>query len=123
MAAGRSSEAWATRKTAAWSLYRQGNALVDPDTNTTLGYEAIYLGSAKLVQSGDPATVELASVTQEVGIGDRLIPCRPASRSCATPRTPQRQSLRGRVVSIYGGLHTVGEAGKFSIIAVNRGRG
>jgi hypothetical protein len=58
-------------KTGVWSLYRQGNPLVDPDTNTTLGYEAIYLGSAKLVQSGDPATVELASVTQEVA---RLIP-------------------------------------------------
>jgi hypothetical protein len=30
--------------------------------------------------------------------------------------------VQGRVVSIYGGLNTVGEAGKFSIIAVNRGK-
>ena len=108
-------------KTGAWSLYRQGNPLVDPDTNTTLGYEAIYLGSAKLVQSGDPATVELASVTQEVGVGDRLIPADPPEIVRYAPHAPAA-NLQGRVVSIYGGLNTVGEAGKFSIIAVNRGR-
>ena len=108
-------------KTGAWSLYRQGNPLVDPDTNTTLGYEAIYLGSAKLVQSGDPATIELASVTQEIGIGDRLIPADQPEIVRYTPHAPAG-NLQGRVVSIYGGLNTVGEAGKFSIIAVNRGR-
>ncbi len=108
-------------KTGAWSLYRQGRPLVDPDTNTTLGYEAIYLGSAKLVQSGDPATVELASVTQEIGIGDRLIPADQPEIVRYAPHAPAA-NLQGRVVSIYGGLNTVGEAGKFSIIAVNRGR-
>jgi len=108
-------------KTGAWSLYRQGNPLVDPDTNTTLGYEAIYLGSAKLIQSGDPATIELASVTQEIGIGDRLIPADQPEIVRYAPHAPTG-NLQGRVVSIYGGLNTVGEAGKFSIIAVNRGR-
>jgi len=51
-------------KEGSWLLYRQGNALIDPDTNTTLGYEAIYLGTAKLVQPGDPATIEVATVAQ-----------------------------------------------------------
>jgi len=60
-------------KEASWSLYRRGNALIDPDSNTTLGYEAIYLGTAKVLQAGEPATIELASVTQEIGIGDRLV--------------------------------------------------
>ena len=108
-------------KAGSWAMYRQGNPLVDPDTNTTLGYEAIYLGTAKLVQPGEPATIELASVTQEVGIGDRLVPAgRPEIVSYA-PHAPA-SNVQGRVVSIYGGLNTVGEAGKFSIIAVNRGK-
>jgi hypothetical protein len=108
-------------KEGSWSLYRHGNALVDPDTNTTLGYEAIYLGTAKLVQAGEPATIELASVTQEIGIGDRLVPAgRPEIVSYA-PHAPAA-NVEGRIVSIYGGLSTVGEAGKFSIVAVNRGK-
>ena len=108
-------------KAASWSLYRHGNPLVDPDTNTTLGYEAIYLGTAKLVQSGEPATVELSTVTQEIGIGDRLIPADRPEIVRYAPHAPAA-NLQGRVMSIYGGLSRVGEAGKFSIVSVNRGR-
>ena len=108
-------------KVGSWNLYRKGKALVDPDTNTTLGYEAIYLGTAKLVQSGEPATVELAAVTQEIGIGDRLIPADRPEIVRYAPHAPAA-NVQGRVMSIYGGLSTVGEAGKFSIVSVNRGR-
>ncbi|NIR60115.1 MAG: peptidoglycan-binding protein LysM, partial [Gammaproteobacteria bacterium] len=57
-----------------WFVYRRGKVLVDPDTNVTLGYEAIYLGTARLTRAGDPATVQLTTVTQEVGTGDKLLP-------------------------------------------------
>src|SRR5688572_20273132 len=49
-----------------WHVYRKGVALVDPDTNKTLGYEAIYLGTAQLTRPGEPATVVLTSAVQEV---------------------------------------------------------
>jgi len=42
-----------------WYVYRKGVPLVDPDTNKTLGYEAIYLGTAQLTRPGEPATVVL----------------------------------------------------------------
>ena len=108
-------------KEASWSLYRRGNALIDPDSNTTLGYEAIYLGTAKVLQTGEPATIELASVTQEIGVGDRLVPAGRPEIVRYAPHAPAAR-LEGRVISIYGGLNTVGEAGQFSIIALNRGR-
>jgi hypothetical protein len=107
-------------KEVSWNLYRRGGALVDPDTNTTLGYEAIYLGNARLLQGGEPATIELAAVTQEIGIGDRLVPAgRPQIVSYA-PHAPAA-GVQGRVMSIYGGLGSVGEAGPHSIITLNRG--
>lgn len=56
-----------------WFVYRRGKALVDPGSKTTLGYEAIYLGTAKTVAAGNPATIELTSATLEVGAGDRLV--------------------------------------------------
>jgi hypothetical protein len=108
-------------KEPSWNLYRRGNALVDPDTSTTLGYEAIYLGTAKVLQAGEPATIELASVTQEIGVGDRLVPAGRPEIVRYAPHAPAAK-VQGRVMSIYGGLNTVGEAGKFSIVALNRGR-
>ncbi len=108
-------------KDESWYMYRPGRALVDPETDRTIGHEAIYLGVARLVRPGDPATVELAAVTQEIGIGDRLVAAGTPEIMSYVPRAPSA-ALQGRVVSIYGGLQTVGEAGQHSVVALNRGK-
>jgi hypothetical protein len=104
-----------------WFVYRRGKALVDPDTNVTLGYEAIYLGTARVSRSGDPATVQLTTVTQEVGTGDKLLPVGVPEVPKYAPHAPA-VFMQGRVIGIYGGLGKVGEAGPQSIITLNRGR-
>jgi hypothetical protein len=104
-----------------WYVYRRGGALVDPDTNRTLAYEAVYLGTAQLTRPGEPATVVLTSAVREVEAGDKLIAAgRPQPVNYA-PRAPATQ-IRGRVMSIYGSPGKVGEAGPQSIISINRGR-
>jgi LysM domain len=104
-----------------WYIYRKGSALVDPDTNKTLGYEAIYLGTAQLTRPGEPATVVLTSAVQEVGAGDKLVAAgRPRPVNYA-PHAPGAQ-IKGRVIGIYGGVAKVGEAGPQSIISINRGK-
>jgi hypothetical protein len=104
-----------------WYVYRPGGPLVDPDTNQTLAYEAIYLGTAQITREGDPATVVLTTAVQEVGAGDKLVAAgRPQPVNYA-PRAPATH-IRGRVISIYGGLGQVGEAGPQTIISINRGR-
>ncbi|HJS78878.1 MAG TPA: LysM domain-containing protein [Burkholderiales bacterium] len=104
-----------------WYVYRKGTALVDPDTNKTLGYEAIYLGTAQLTRPGEPATVVLTSAVQEVGAGDKLVAAgRPQPVNYA-PHAPGTQ-IKGRVIGIYGGVAHVGEAGPQSIISINRGK-
>lgn len=108
-------------KDVSWLIYRPGEALIDPDTRLTLGYEAIYLGTARVARAGDPAKIELTSVTQEIGIGDRLVPAAGLRIVDYAPHAPAA-SLNGRVMSIYGGLTSVGEAGKHSIVALNRGK-
>ncbi|HEU4645839.1 MAG TPA: LysM peptidoglycan-binding domain-containing protein [Burkholderiales bacterium] len=104
-----------------WFVYRRGKALVDPDTNVTLGYEAIYLGTARVTRSGDPSTVQLTTVTQEVGTGDKLLPVGVPEVPKYAPHAPA-VFMQGRVMGIYGGLGKVGEAGPQSIITLNRGR-
>ncbi|MGH8709069.1 MAG: LysM peptidoglycan-binding domain-containing protein [Burkholderiales bacterium] len=104
-----------------WFIYRRGKALIDPDTNATLGYEAIYLGTARVTRAGDPATVRLTTVTQEVGRGDKLLPAGVPEVPKYAPHAPA-VFMQGRVMGIYGGLGKVGEAGPQQIITLNRGR-
>jgi len=104
-----------------WFVYRRGKPLVDPDTNNTLGYEAIYLGTARLTRAGDPATVRLTTVTQEVGRGDKLLPAGVPEVPKYAPHAPA-VFMQGRIIGIYGGLGKVGEAGPQQIITLNRGR-
>jgi hypothetical protein len=106
----------------AWFVYRKGNALVDPDTNQTLAYEAVYLGTALLTRPGEPATVTLTEAVLEVGPGDKLVAAwRPQILNYA-PHAPAAQ-IKGRVIAIYGGMTTkVGEAGPQQVISINRGK-
>lgn len=100
-----------------WQIYRRGRALLDPETRETLGYEAFYLGTARQIEPGAPATFEIVTCKEEIGRGDRLLPATPPPLLSYVPHKPET-AIDGRVISIYGGVN---EAGRFSIIALNRG--
>lgn len=104
-----------------WQIYRPGKPLTDPESGEVLGHEAVYLGSARLAresQGEEATTLEVLSAKMEIGRGDYVMPSARPEILSYVPHAP-RASIRGRVVSIYGG---VGEAGKFSIVTVSRGR-
>lgn len=104
-----------------WFVYRRGEPLVDPDNQRTLGYEAVYLGTARVTRPGEPAAIELMTATREISKGDKLVAVgRPQAVNYA-PRAPGSFSS-GKVISIYGGQSKIGEAGRHSIIAINRGK-
>ena len=104
-----------------WYVYRKGNPLIDPDTNQTLGYEAVFLGTAQLTRPGEPATVTLTDALLEVGAGDKLVAAGVPKPASYAPRAPGSQ-IRGRVMGIYGGVGKVGEAGPQQVISINRGK-
>jgi hypothetical protein len=108
-------------KETAWFVYRRGPALTDPETKTTIGYEAIYLGTARVTRAGDPAVVLLTSVTQEVGLGDKLVPAGKPEVPSYAPRAPG-SPVQGRIISLYGGGTKLGEAGSGTVISINRGK-
>jgi len=106
-----------------WQVYRNGKPLVDPaDPKRILGYEAFYLGTAKQVRPGSPATLEISMAKEEIGRGDRLIPSVRAQLFSFVPHKPDFQ-VDGRVLSIYGApvYGSVGTAGRGSVISLNRG--
>lgn len=104
-----------------WFVFRRGDPLIDPDSERTLAYEAIYLGTAQLTRAGDPATVVLTSAVQEVNAGDRLVAAPPVQAINYAPHAPS-SNLKGRVMKVYNSPGRVGEAGPLQIISVNRGR-
>jgi hypothetical protein len=137
----------ADNKERAWQIYRQGRPLVDPETKETLGIEAVYVGSARLMRAGDaaknePATFIVDRAQIEVTQGDRLVPAEPARLIQYVPRAPERD-MSGRVIAIYGGRGDDGsmflgrqpgenrkdsdayearrEAGPLQIVSLNRG--
>lgn len=101
-----------------WHIYRPGKALVDPDSNVTLGYEAVYLGDAKITRFGAPATINITKSTQEINNGDRLVEMKEEATSAFVPHAPEK-TISGRIISAYGG---VDEVGKGSIVTLNKGR-
>ena len=105
---------------AVWQVYRAGQPLIDPDNQRTLGYEAVYLGTARLTRAGEPATVEIVSSKKEISAGDRLIPAPPAVIPQYVPHAPA-STVNGRIMSLYDGLAT-SSGGRDSIISINRGR-
>jgi LysM domain len=104
-----------------WFMYRRGQPLVDPETKTTLGYEAIYLGTARVFQAGEPAIIELTSVTREVVIGDKLVPAGKPQIPVYAPRAPS-SAIQGQVVGLYGNRAQLAEAAIGAIISINRGK-
>lgn len=106
-----------TTKDKIWQVYRPGKALVDPDNGNLLGYEAFYLGSARLTREGKPATIEVIKSTQEISRDDRLVPAPTPQIINYVPHVPGF-ALKGRVVSVYG---SVDEGGRHSIVTLSRG--
>jgi hypothetical protein len=105
---------------ALWNIYRPGKTLIDPDTGKPVGVEAIFLGTARVVRSGEPATIEILTSKQEIGVGDRLVPADAAGITSYVPHAP-KVGVHGRIIGLYDGLPT-SETGANSIIAINRGK-
>lgn len=103
-----------------WQIYRPGKPLVDPETKAILGYEAVFLGTAQVRREGSPATIEITTAVQEISTGDRLIASQSVPLKQYIPRAPTA-SIRGHIIGMYGGIAT-GEAGRNSIVAINRGK-
>ena len=103
---------------AQWQVFRNGEPLYDPvDKNVILGYEAYYLGTARQIRPGQPATFEVISNKEEIGRGNRLVPAVRPMLQRYVPHRPDTP-IDGRLISIYGG---VSSAGRGSIVTLNRG--
>lgn len=102
-----------------FQVFRPGKPLKHPETGELLGYEAIYLGDARRLESGDPTKLVVTAVKQEILPTDRLLVAPPrAALPYYYPRPPANR-VEGRVISA---LNAVSEVGPYTVVALSLGR-
>ncbi len=101
-----------------WQIFRRRDPLIDPDNNQILGYEATYLGEARVLQHGNVATIEIVRSVQEIFRDDRLLPLGKQTPVFAYVPQPPKTPVKGRIISTYGGLQ---ETGPLSIVTLSKG--
>ena len=100
-----------------FNLVHLGNELVDPDDQTVIGYEGLYVGQASVSRPGDPTTVTLSESAREAVVGDYLIEDDGLAPVNFFPRAPEGQ-VEGRIISVIDGLSLVGQ---YQAAVINRG--
>ncbi len=102
-----------------FQLYRKGKEIRDPDRHKRLGWEAIYLGDAKMLRPGDPSKLVVTRVTEEILPRDELfIAPAPEPLPYFFPHAPEGK-VRGRILTA---LNSVSEIGPFTVVSVSLGR-
>jgi len=101
-----------------FEIVRPGGPYKDGETGEILGYEARYIGSAKLQRTGDPATIFLNATELESVIGDRLLAAG-EDRATAnfTPHAPP-MPVEGTIISVFNG---VSQIGTHNVVVIDRG--
>lgn len=101
-----------------YTVYRKGQAYIDPESQSILGYEAEFIADTTLQKSGDPATLMINKAMSEVRTGDRLMP-HTASEHVLNyfPRAPEKP-LQGSIISVLNGVSQIGQ---YNIVALNKG--
>ena len=123
-----------TKAKKAYRVFRNATPLKDPITGEILGYEAQYVGKALLSRGEStqestnkegkiqidivPATIDIIAAKEEMRVGDHLLPEPEPQLLNYVPRAP-RESLDGRIVSVYGSA--VANAAQNQVVAINLG--
>ena len=101
-----------------YTIYREGDAYVSPETGEILGYEAKYIADATIERSGDPATLSITKSDREIHKGDRLMVTSEGELALNYfPRSPE-QPVNGSIISVFDGVTQIGQ---HNIVVIDKG--
>jgi LysM repeat protein len=100
-----------------FNVVHVGDELRDPDDNDLVGYHGTYTGAARLMEKGNPATLEMFESTRETLDGDLVLPGSFDVPLDFIPHAPG-DKVDGRVIAIINGLYL---AGQYQVLVINRG--
>jgi nucleoid-associated protein YgaU len=102
-----------------YGVFRKGDKYVDPVTKEFLGIHAQSIGTIAIQTiKEDIATVKAIRTTEEIRMGDRLLPNEErAVDSIFYPSAPDTE-IEGLILGVEGG---VSQVGKMNVVILNRG--
>ena len=83
-----------------------------------LGYEALYVGDATLLRTGDPATLELSRTVRETLIGDRLLPVGEEKIQQNFFPHPPAENVDGQILKVIDGVSQIGQ---YQVVVIDLG--
>jgi len=108
-----------------FGIIREGSPVIDPTTQEVLGITALDIGSASLTSGGIEGSsdavkeFEITRMTEEIRIGDRLIPLQAGIMDAFfQPKSPGVEIENGFMVAVNSGVTQIGP---MSIVTINRG--
>lgn len=101
----------------AWAIYREGEPVKNPENGEILGNEAHYLGEARLLRPGQPATLTVTQAKEEIAVKDKLIALEDDLSPSYIPHAPEAQ-IQGQIARISEGIS---ETGYGRVVVLNRG--
>ena len=100
-----------------FTVLHVGDKLKDMDGHGSLGYLAMYVGTAQVARAGDPAKAQIIESAREIIAGDVLLPETSGTVGDFTPHSPST-NIQGHIIAIVNGVLL---AGQFQTVALDRG--
>ncbi|MEO0575779.1 MAG: LysM peptidoglycan-binding domain-containing protein [Pseudomonadota bacterium] len=100
-----------------YSVVHVDGPLLDPDDDTVVGYEALYVGDGTVRRGGDPSTLFVNQSQREILNGDRLISKDVVIPLNFFPKAPDT-AVDGRIISVIDGVSRIGQ---YQVVVINRG--
>lgn len=101
-----------------YTIYRAGEAYINPMTNELLGYEAKYIADTTIEKAGDPATLYITKADSEIRKGDRLMVSSAGELALNFFPRPPEENVHASIISVLDGVSQIGQ---HNIVVIDKG--
>ena len=104
-----------------YHIFRPGKLLIHPETNESLGIQALHLGMARVLQPGATSKLEIILAFEDVNPGDRLVKQEEQfSLPYFQPRAPERK-VSGLILDSPGSVGDLVELSRLNVVVLSLG--